>query len=80
MKILRPSCDARISVTFYYMSILGISFLLSISKLVSRVGCDKESKERQSEAWLMIPPLKYYPLDASDTVEIVDLITVSSLC
>ena len=56
MQILRPRCDGRILVTFYYVPALDDSFLLTILELVSRVGCGVEANGKQAETWLTIPP------------------------
>jgi len=62
------------------MSILGLTFLLTISELVSRIGCGMEANEKQTKAWLTIPPAMFQPSDTFGAAETVALTTAMSLC
>lgn len=52
---------------------LSVSFLSIVLKLVSRVGCERETKGKQAMDWLTVPPLEFQPPNVSDAAEIVAL-------
>jgi len=58
-KSYKSRWDAKSWLILDDKSTLSVSFLLAVLELVSRVGCERETRGKQVEAWLMIPPLGF---------------------